>query len=647
MPEPNTVTAPPDEPDPQAGTTAGWAAPSPSANAPAPRPVTDPTLTRTVASTPGPAHPQRLTYSDDTERVLGVSEPERLPDIPGFRVEAVIGYGGMGVVYRAVHLEMDRAVALKVIYPRGHHGAAQRARFQREVQALAGIEHPNVVPIYHAGEWLGFPYFTMKLVPGGPLSRHLDRFTGRYAEIATLVAKVARAVQALHDRKLIHRDLKPLNILLGDGDEPLVADFGLAKWLDDPDADLSVTGVPVGTRQYMPPEQTLGLRAEYTEACDVWALGVTLYEMLAGARPFSAPSDPELFEQIRTADPPPLPAGTPAELAAVVQKCLQKAPRDRYSSAAAVAEDLEGWLAGRGVSAPLPVREPTTSRWRWVWLALVALGAAVVVAVSWPPPGGAGGGTPPPPRNTSPADERLVPTGPPPRTHGKGAVKLTDEMGKPRSPLTFPPGFALPEFAAPGTGEHTFTSSGMGVGLLGELNLPLPVLLSAEVEFTAGRPRIPFVGVVVGGRRWEGERSGSHSFVRVVARPEYGDGGANPELACAVELFWRPVAAGGNLMPAPGQAFRVPTDPGPGRWKTTIVVEIHNDRIASWVHGRPLPEVQADWALDELRRNLATRNDRAVLGATPFTPPAFGPAVGVTVGDTNAVFRNLTVSPIP
>src|SRR5262249_43326077 len=150
-------------------------------------------------------------------------------------------------------------------HPAGRDHAAVRARFEREVRSLARIDHPHIVPVHDAGYWHGFPYYTMKYVPGGTLALHLDRVRADLPAAVRLVVKVARAVQRLHAEGVLHRDLKPLNILLGEGDEPLVADFGLARWLGD-DSDLTVTGSPLGTRQYMAPEQTLGQKTEYGPA---------------------------------------------------------------------------------------------------------------------------------------------------------------------------------------------------------------------------------------------------------------------------------------------------------------------------------------------------------------------------------------------
>src|SRR5437763_227492 len=319
------------------------------------------------AYTPGPVWTERGPTSASTDKVAASATPipgPLFPTIPGYRVLGVLGRGGMGTVYHALDVDLGREVALKLISPGGRDESAVRGRFEREVHALARIEHPNIVPIYDAGEWEGFfPYFTMKLVPGGPLSRHLDRFRGDVRASVRLVAKVARAVGALHAAGVLHRDLKPLNILLGDHDEPLVADFGLARWVGD-DSGPTESGSPVGTRAYMSPEQSLGSKTDYTPACDVWAIGVVLFEVLTGRRPFASEDPVELYLKIRSEPAPPASGfnpDVPAGLDAVIGRCVAERPENRYQSAVAVAEDLERWLAGvRVEAAAAPAGAPTT-----------------------------------------------------------------------------------------------------------------------------------------------------------------------------------------------------------------------------------------------------------------------------------------------
>ena len=279
------------------------------------------------------------------------------PPIPGYEILRFVARGGMGVVYEAVQLSTGRRVALKLVNPVCAEDAVIRERFAREVRSLAALKHPNIVPVYDAGDWHGFPFLAMEFVRGGTLSHHIDSVRSDLRGAVLLVAKVARAVAAMHAVGILHRDLKPLNILLGGNDEPMVADFGLAR--SDGESDLTGTGEPVGTRQYMAPEQTLGRRTDYSPACDVWALGVTLYEVLSGMRPFSDDGYTDIYARIRFEEPPPLASlatGVPAELEAVVLKCLSKRPEDRYASAAALADDLENWLTGAPLLAqPIPL----------------------------------------------------------------------------------------------------------------------------------------------------------------------------------------------------------------------------------------------------------------------------------------------------
>src|SRR6185312_399101 len=297
MPSPDTITGVPDSDRGRVPSTAGWeeAADNPHFSV---SPI-GPALLADLGS----AALHRATISGAATPLEGSAETQ-LPTINGYRIVGILGRGGMGTVYKALHLELNKTVALKIVHP-GRADSTLRARFEREFRSLAAIEHPNIVPVFDAGAWQGFSYFTMRYVPDGALSAHLPRFRADPVAGCKLMVKIARAVQHLHESGVLHRDLKPLNILIGEGDEPLVADFGLAKWLDD-DSDMTVTGLPMGTRQYMSPEQTLGRKSEYTAACDVWALGIMLYEVFAGHRTFGSEDPVELYMQIRSADPPPM-----------------------------------------------------------------------------------------------------------------------------------------------------------------------------------------------------------------------------------------------------------------------------------------------------------------------------------------------------
>src|SRR4029077_10146904 len=192
-------------------------------------------------------------------------EKEGVEFVPGFVVQEEIAHGGMGIVYRAVQRETGRIVALKMILPHLLDSPQIRARFRAEVESVAKLDHPNVLPIYEAGENRGVPYLAMKFVAGGTLAQRRTNFLGNPRACATLVAAAARGVQHAHEHGILHRDLKPANILLGDRDEPLVSDFGLAKWLDTTN-DLTHTLAVFGTPGYIAPEQAKESSANLTPA---------------------------------------------------------------------------------------------------------------------------------------------------------------------------------------------------------------------------------------------------------------------------------------------------------------------------------------------------------------------------------------------
>jgi len=274
---------------------------------------------------------------------------------------APIGEGGMGVVYRARLAGTGLVVALKQIRDAG---AGRAERFREEIETAAGLRHPNIVPVYHVGEHAGRPFFTMALVEGGGLDRHLARFRGDPAAAAALVAKVARAVHHAHQRRVLHRDLKPSNILLDEAGEPHVADFGLAARLTD--AGATVEAVPAaGSLPWMAPEAVRG-EATLTTAADVWALGVILYELLAGARPFVGADARAVRQDILDADPLPprtVNPAVPRDLDAVCRRCLEKDPDKRYESASAVALELDRWRRDEPVRARRPGRGERVARW--------------------------------------------------------------------------------------------------------------------------------------------------------------------------------------------------------------------------------------------------------------------------------------------
>jgi serine/threonine-protein kinase len=278
------------------------------------------------------------------------------PRLPGYEVLGRVGRGGMGVVYKAREESLGRLVALKVLPDGGDPDAPRAVRFAREARALARLDHRHIVPIYGNGEDRGRLYFTMKLMVGGSLADHLKRVGADVRAAVALVEKAVRAVQYAHEQGVLHRDLKPHNILLDEQDEPHVADFGLAKLLEA-DADVTQSFAQMGTPPYMAPEQVLGRAKAVSAATDVWALGVILYELLTGERPFSGNDKDEVFERILREEPAAPRKRRPeidAALQGVVLKCLHKEPARRYASAQALADDLAAWLRGERPAEAAP-----------------------------------------------------------------------------------------------------------------------------------------------------------------------------------------------------------------------------------------------------------------------------------------------------
>jgi tetratricopeptide (TPR) repeat protein len=302
---------------------------------------------------------------------------------PGYEILGELGRGGMGVVYKARQVALDRPVALKVILGAAHAGPDQLARFRAEATAAARLQHPNIVQVFEVGDHAGSPFFSLELVEGGTLADQLHGEPQPPRAAAELVRTLARAVEHAHTRGVVHRDLKPANVLMASGGReppdrdtlggsrpPLaealkIADFGLAKQQAN-DSRLTQSGAIIGTPSYMAPEQAAGEGAMVGPAADVYALGAILYECLTGRPPFRAATIVDTVYQVRHDDPIPpsrLQPKLPRDLETVCLKCLAKKPEQRYPSAAALADDLDRFLNGE------PVRARPTSAvvkgWKW------------------------------------------------------------------------------------------------------------------------------------------------------------------------------------------------------------------------------------------------------------------------------------------
>jgi WD40 repeat protein len=273
-----------------------------------------------------------------------------------------LGRGGAGIVYLARQTELDRLVALKVLAAGAHSGPAAEKRFLREAREAAGLQHPHIVAIHEIGRHEGQPFYSMDYIEGEDLAAHAARAKPAPRTAAAFVAKAARAVQYAHDHNVLHRDLKPRNLIVDAAGEPHIVDFGLAAALDGDDG-LARTGEVMGSPGYIAPEQ---LRGESSPATDVYGLGGVLYFLLTGRAPFVAAQLPELLAAVAAGDPLPprrLDPSLPRDLETITLRALASDRAKRYPTAAALAEDLERWLAGWPIMA-----RPTSfagRAWRW------------------------------------------------------------------------------------------------------------------------------------------------------------------------------------------------------------------------------------------------------------------------------------------
>jgi WD40 repeat protein/predicted Ser/Thr protein kinase len=300
---------------------------------------------------------------------VGLGEDgEAIPDfdVPGITIRKEIARGGMGIIYLGEQRTPQRQVAVKVLQPQLGRNEVVRGRFRREAQAMAALEHPAILPVYEVGEVDGLPWFTMKLATGGSLADRIPAYREQWTRTAELIACLAGALDFAHHHGVLHRDIKPGNVLFDGDDRPYLGDFGVAKQESSIHSDQTVSIDMLGTPHYLPPEVASGGMEKVTTSGDIYALGAVLYELLSGRRPHNASNLPALLRQISDAVPPSLDAGSPApprDLVAVCGKAMEKEPEHRYATAGEMAQDLRNFLAGKPTAArPISQREAV---WRW------------------------------------------------------------------------------------------------------------------------------------------------------------------------------------------------------------------------------------------------------------------------------------------
>src|SRR5256714_5795458 len=278
---------------------------------------------------------------------------ELLGELGDYELLEEVGRGAQGVVFRARQKSLNRTVALKVISLGQWASKAHLKRFRREAEAAASLDHPGIVPIYEVGERDGSCYFSMQFIEGGQLDEVVRRTPISIRQAAELIAKVARTVHYAHEHGILHRDIKPGNILLDKNGEPHLTDFGLARLLDTQSSVTRTIDV-LGTPSYMAPEQAAGETTKLSKATDVYGLGAVLYQLLTGQPPFAGGTTYETIRLLRDTEPRPPRSLKPKidrELSTICLKCLEKDPQCRYASALALAEDLEHWLKHESIKA--------------------------------------------------------------------------------------------------------------------------------------------------------------------------------------------------------------------------------------------------------------------------------------------------------
>jgi serine/threonine-protein kinase len=578
------------------------------------------------------------------------------PDAPpGYELVRPLGGGGMGDVFLARDLMADRLVAIKFLRHPGHPTAVER--FLTEVRALAAIDHPGIVRVFGHDFHRAVPYFTMEFVAGGSLGERV-RAGGPLdpAEAARVAVRAARAVSEAHARGILHRDLKPSNILLAEDGTPKVSDFGLAKRTDRDDGITTFTG-PLGTPSYMPPEQVSGRHGEVGAAADVYGLGATLYTLLTRRAPFTGDSHAEIVSQVEVAPPARVRAlrpEVPLGLEAIALKCLAKKPADRYPTAAALADDLERFLAGGTPNAPHLTGWRRASRWAIDRRRVLAGGAAALVL---------GGGLVYAGLLLAPESRREV-----------SAEAIRRELAA-RRPVTLVGATGLPvyhrcplEAVALGTtlsADRTCSYHAFHYGLVELCPAPGVAKYRVEAELrhlqtVSDSLRSEFVGFYFGHATLEPAPDvTTHRLLAVTlldGAPPATFGLPPGQAPLQFQLFRFTQSPDDPLVPATGAlAPAVPFTPRdrlPGPWRK-IVVEVTPDEVhVLWKENAAdgaAPRTVIRWTAAEVRRRFETPRASGTSGAEPAGwIPGWNPdrPFGVISRQAAVAIRNVVVTPL-
>lgn len=604
------------------------------------------------------------TQAAPTDHLEGYDTP--LPELlrqlppapPGYELLQRLGSGGMGDVFLAREYPTERLVAMKMLRMVGHASLAER--FVAEVRALARLNHPNIVRVLATDFLRQQPFFTMEFIDGGTLAERL-RQAGPFEprEAARLMMKAARAVHAAHCAQVLHRDLKPSNILLDKQGEPHITDFGLAKLLDNQDGLATMSG-PLGTPSYMPPEQCSRRFGEIGPAADIYGLGATLYHLVVGRPPHTGGTTAEIIRHIEQSEPlrpRALRPEIPLELEAIILKCLQKRPQDRYESAAALADDLECFLHAAPPSAPL--HTPWRRLCRWVArqkvraLAVVALLLLAVLSVAL--------GTILPHRFRSP-DAVLL--------------ELQQQLSQGR-PVTLIGPTGLPVWSRNVHGNMILSSdkthegacvySSLGYGLL--LLLPeLPVdryHLRAEIRqaslLTTRREGMQTGGLFLGYVHDDSIAPGvflhaaKHlSFLDHHYTPNEPEAYTHPEYVSFGDLFLLERPGDFPYLSLRRDRYRYPFQPSivcPGPWRT-VELRVEPDAVAVfWYDDGNTPVCFAEVGHLAMLHSART-TAQTLQGPLPqlqYEPPVWNPRRGLGLWCHRAAYavRNLTITPLP